>query len=130
MIFIDINQASEMIAEILLAEKRDGIKHAYFTLDIMSNGPIIFDTTEMYHLNVADYKKLCIHHSKSIPASAKILKCMKVASAVIHVFRDKDPTAVLTNYINQRGEYQVDLLGVAFGYMPANCEFTVIEVTF
>lgn len=130
MISININQASEIIAKVLLSVKKEGVLKAHFIWDINTNEPSVFDTDELYRHNVAMHKELGINHYKSIPVGDMILRRMKVASAVILVFRDEDPNVFLTNCLNQKGEYVFDLFGLAFGYAPANCEFTIVEVTF
>jgi hypothetical protein len=129
-ILFDKINTEVVIAEFLKTEKGDGVKHAYYVSDMQHNAPVVFDTSEQYHQNIANYKKSNVHYNRTIDVDTEVKKNMNVAKAVIHVFRDKDPKIKLTNSFNIFGEFVVDQFGIAFGYLPADCEFTIVEITF
>jgi len=120
-----INRVKQFLSD----DKTDGVKHAYYVWDFNQNGVIVFDTQEQFQLNVDRYKAQNILFSKNVDVPDTTLQEMGVSTAIIHVFRDVDPNAVLTEFL-MNGVVQLDYCGIAFGYMPARCEVAIIEVEF
>jgi hypothetical protein len=127
---VDLLQAAIVIKNFLEQEKNSGITHAYYTWDATINAPVAFDTEEIFHLNVANYALRGVHFTHTIEVDSTTTTRMNVSKMTIHVFRDEDLNAVLTNYINAHGEFITDVFAMALGFFPADCQATIIEVTF
>ena len=124
---INLLPGINIVRQLLSDDKNNGVKHAYYVWDYNQNGVLAFDTEAQFQLNVERYKKQDVHFSKLLTVEAATQRSMGVTKATIHVFRDANPNSVLTEFeIN--GVVQLDYCGVAFGYMPASCEMTVIEI--
>jgi hypothetical protein len=120
-----INRVKQFLSD----DKTDGVKHAYYVWDYNQNGVIAFDTPALFQLNVDRYKSQNVLFSKKVAVPETTLQEMGVRSATIHVFRDINPNSVLTEFL-KNGVVKLDYCGIAFGYVPAKCEVTIIEVEF
>jgi hypothetical protein len=129
-ITINLLQAAIVIKNILAQERNSGITHAYYTWDATINAPVAFDTEEMFRINVANYALRGIHFAHTIEVDETTTTQMNVSKITINVFRDVDPNAILTNYVNVHGEFITDVFAMALGLFPADCQATIIEVTF
>ena len=127
---INLLEASVDIKNFLDQERLSGIKHAYYTWDAITNAPFVFDTEEIFRINVANYARHGVHFTHKIDVDETTTTHMNVSKMSIHVYRDEDQNAIRTNCANARGESVVDVFSMTLGFFPADCQVTIIEVTF
>jgi len=121
-----INKVKQFLSD----DKSDGIQKAYYVWDYNMNGVVAFDSLALFQFNVQRYNQQNVFFNKHIVVPPKTLQSMDVTKAKIHVFRNADPKQVLTEFIDANGLLNLDYCGYAFGYFPAQCEITIIEVDF
>ena len=96
-------------------EKADGIKKAWYYWHQAAGQLMALDTKDMYNEMVELYKSQGILQYKTIVKDGE-LGCKK---ANMIVFRNVDETK----------RYEFEHLSLALGYMPADMEMIILEVT-
>ena len=106
-------------------EKKAGNKKIFLFTHIQLNQWQIMDTNEEYKEQVDFYEKQGITLSKTIDKN-EVAKSFGASGCRLHVFRKEGGT--LQRCVNRKGEFVIDSVSCAFGYMPADCEFTIAEI--
>ncbi len=126
---INLTPSINKVKKVLSNDKKKEIRRSYYLWDYKLSRVDSFSSNIELQLIIERYAEQDVHFNRLIKVPEEILQIMGVKAAYIHVFRDVDPNAVLTEYCNQ-GKFQMDYCALTFRYWPVRCEITIIEVEF
>lgn len=112
-------------------DKEDGLTSANYFFHNEIQEIQALDTQEQINDFIELYEKQKILFYKDIIIDVEVCEKMGIKSGIIKVYRHEDIHYNLNMcYDKKRDIPIVDYVAVSFGYLPAHCETTIVQVKF
>lgn len=123
---VDFNTIRKYVDTCLHNDKKSGIKKAWYFTHIQNNEMQAMDTKEQFQRQVNMFLDQNILFYKTVDIKPSTLKRAGVQSGKLLVFRKEGFRLSYANNLN--GDFVVDLVSIAFDYLPAYCEIVIAEI--